>query len=297
MEVYRLVRKAVEESGIVSATKLLAELKGSGYQLPARQTIQRWIFEQASPFSGKNLFSPLPCEELSFYIGAWLGDGWGDENDGGKRMLLKVRSYDFAKEFADCAAKVLGKKDSYWVRRVIDSRGKWYLVKVTSFMLYDFLSKPLDSVLEVAVKNRNGFLRGFFTAEGNPTASIETLPKPYLSIGVTASNSNRRILDFARSLLVDGGYHPGKIRVNIEEGKRTNVGIASSDGLVFTLSKFHDVQRFASEIGFADSEKQSKMNDAIRLLSTMNRYDAAIEWRRAYKKVGKRWARISTSSS
>jgi len=61
-------------------------------------------------------------------------------------MLLKVRSYDFAKEFATSAAKILHKTDSYWVRRIVDETGMWYFVKVTSFMLYHFVNRPLDAL-------------------------------------------------------------------------------------------------------------------------------------------------------
>jgi hypothetical protein len=55
-------------------------------------------------------FNAEPSEELSFFLGAWLGDGLGDDADGGKRLLLKVRSLDFANEFANSATLVLKKR-------------------------------------------------------------------------------------------------------------------------------------------------------------------------------------------
>src|SRR5207244_487012 len=166
------------------------ELATTGSNLPSKQTIRRWALAKTSPFSGKRIFNAQPSEELSFFLGAWIGDGWSDDNDGGKRMLLKVRSYDFAKEFATSAAKILGKTDSYWVGRIADETGMWYLVRVTSFMLYDFVNQPLKALRAYIERYPRGFLRGFFTAEGNPSASISKRRELRLDVGICVSNSD-----------------------------------------------------------------------------------------------------------
>ena len=114
MKVYEMVRRQVDAEGFLGAADLTKELTTTGLTLPSRETIRRWALAKASPFSGKRMFKAQPSEELSFFLGAWIGEGWSDENDGGKRMLLKVRSYSFAKEFAISAARILGKTDSYW---------------------------------------------------------------------------------------------------------------------------------------------------------------------------------------
>jgi len=127
MKVYELVRKLVDAKGFLEVADL-KELATTGSTLPSRETIRRWALAKKSPLSGKRIFNAQPSEELSFLLGAWIGDGWSDENDGGKRMLLKVRSDDFAKEFATfatSAAKILHKTDSYWVRRIVDETGMW----------------------------------------------------------------------------------------------------------------------------------------------------------------------------
>lgn len=291
MKAYGAVREPVESRGTTGPAEIRRVLEGNGFSLPSRQTIRRWALGKTSPFSGKRVFYSRPSEELSFFLGAWLGDGWADDNDGGKRLLLKVRSYDFAREFAVCAAKILGKTDSYWVRRVLDKHGRWYLVKVTSLMLFDFVNRPFKELAPLIERFPRGFLRGFFTAEGNPSVSIEQTHGPYLNVGLVVSNSDRKLLDFTGDLLRESGFHPGKIRLNIAEGTRTNIGVARSPGWLMSLSRIEDARKFTKEIGFADSEKQAKLLEAIFFVDEFGRIRAAREWPRYYEKLGKKWVR------
>ena len=296
MAAYREVRKLVEAGVPPSPSEISERLEAIGCPAPTRRTIGRWAKGATSPFSGKRLFDPHPSEELSFFLGAWLGDGWADTNDGGKRMLLKVRSYDFAKEFADCAAKILGKTDSYWVRRVLDKRGRWFLVKVTSIMLYEFVNKPTQDLFSIIEPFPRGFLRGFFTAEGNPCVSVENSRVPYLGVGTTVANSEVGLPSFARDLLLKLGFSPGKLRLNTAEGDKTSVGIARKNTMVFSLSRLQDVRRFVEEIGFADSEKSDKLKEAISILDKVGRNAAVFEWLRGYRKAGRKWSKIDSLS-
>ena len=133
------------DPGIDTRT-LRRELEFRFEVLPSRMTLQRWLNGLTSPTTSMNRFDATPSDELSFFLGAWIGDGWADESDGGKRLLLKVRSYDFAKEFAGCASKILQKSNGYWVRRVVDKRGRWYMVKVTSLTLFEFANQVSRTV-------------------------------------------------------------------------------------------------------------------------------------------------------
>lgn len=285
------MRELVEVEGYTGIAELAKKLSASGCVLPSRKTVRRWALGRSSPFSGKRIFMPRPSEELSFFLGAWIGDGWGDVNDGGKRMLLKVRSYDFAKEFAECAAKILGKTDSYWVRRVVDKRGCWYLVKVTSFMLYEFVNQPVEILHNVVEHCPRGFLRGFFTAEGNPSVSISQRNGPRLDIGISVSNSDYKLLEFCSSLLLALGFKPGRIRLTMLEGTRTNLGVATKPGWQIALSKLEDIRKFATVIGFADSKKQLKLVDSIQFLDEYGRKGAAVEWKRLYEMRHGTWVR------
>lgn len=201
-------------------------------------------------------------------------------------MLLKVRSYDFAKEFAECAAKILRKTDSYWVRRVHGDDGDWFLVKVTSQMLYSFVQKSLQEQKPLIEVFPEGFLRGFFTAEGNPYVSVENAARPYLSVGVDATNSDPELLKLAIDLLIKLGFKTGKARVTTSKGERTNFGIAKNTVYVFSLSRREDILRFAKEIGFADSAKNAKLADALSLIRDFGKQAAIEEWKRRYEKGG-----------
>lgn len=243
-----------------------------------------------------NDFEPNPSEELSFFLGAWLGDGWADESDGGKRLLLKVRSYDFAKEFATSAEKILHKTDSYWVRRVFDKTGIWYLVKATSFLLYDFVNQPLDVLRATIEPFPVGFLRGIYTAEGNPSVNVSQRKRAWLDVGICLSNSDHRLLEFSRGLLLTLGFHPGRIRLNYPAGKVTNLSVAKKPGWLLSISRFAEVREFASTIGFGDSYKQRKLKDAISLIKKSGHLSAASDWTRLYEKRRGKWVpkRVST---
>jgi len=295
MKVYTLVRTSVETKGFTGVAGLRNELKGCGCVLPSGTTLKRWASGETSPFSGKNLFKAQPSEDLSFFLGAWLGDGWADDNDGGKRMLLKVRSYEFAKEFADCATKILGKRDSYWVRRVVDKRGRWYLVKVTSFMLYDFANQPLGALRNSIEPFPRGFLRGFFTAEGNPSVYIQRTKKPRLVVGLCVSNSDYSLLDFTRGLLLTLGYRPGRFKIDRREGEPTNISIATKTLWQLNISRRDDVKQFARTIGFADPMKQTKLEDAIALMERYGSFEAASRWPALYEKRNGYWTKRSSA--
>jgi intein-encoded DNA endonuclease-like protein len=291
MKTYEALRAMLASGSSTSVAALTRRLREAGCAVPSRTTIVRWAQEQTSPLTGKHVFAPRPSKELSFFLGAWLGDGWADESDGGKRMLLKVRSYDFAKEFADCAAKILNKRDSYWVRRVTDKHGRWFLVKVTSFMLFDFVTKPFEELRAVIEPFPNWFLRGFYTAEGNPSVNISQRAGPKLGIAVDLSNSDLELMIFSQQLLVRLGYSPGKIRLAMPKGTVTNIAVARADGWIMTMSKQRGVQSFAAEVGFADSAKQTKLVNALTLM-TLGARKAADAWIGAYKKVNREWIKM-----
>lgn len=199
-------------------------------RIPHRMTLSRWIAGETCPSTSMNTFRPEPSEELSFFLGAWLGDGWADEADGGKRLLLKVRSREFAEEFARCATRILNKAKTYKIREISEETRRWYLVRVTSMLLYDFVKQPVPKLKPFILPCSASFLRGFFTAEGCPCVSIENTNRPFLDAGLVVANSDYRLLEFARDLLSNLRFHPGRIRLNMLEGTRTNLAVARSSG-------------------------------------------------------------------
>jgi intein-encoded DNA endonuclease-like protein len=271
----------------LTVPEICARLTASGCRLPSRMTVSRWAQGATSPFSGMRLFRPRPSDELSFFLGAWLGDGWGDVSDGGKRIRLKVRSKSFAENFATSAGAIL-EGEPYKVWTTQDARGPWYNVKVTSYMLFDFLSGDLRAVRPYIERYPVGFLRGFFTAEGNPSVSVSQRG-PSLSVGLDLSNSDYELLDLTRSLLIGLGLHPSRIRLVQLKGEVTNLARATRPGWLLTVLRFEDVLRFATVIKFADNSKQQKLEDALRLVSNCDGNQAVSEWKSLYQKRKGKW--------
>ena len=296
IKVYEMVRDAVSAGRFVSATDFIRSNKDCGCALPSRETVRRWAVGSKPPFSGKNLFAARPSKDLSFFLGAWLGDGWGDKNDGGKRMRLKVRSADFAKEFAHSATMILRKTKPYATWVTTDEGGPWYNVKVTSFELFDFVNKDIDELRDHVAPFPKEFLRGFFTAEGCPSVNVSRTGGLRLNVGVVVSNSYKPYMVLTESLLRELGLHPGAIRLNMAAGRQTNVAVASQSGWLLSISRLEEVQVFFETIGFADSEKQTKLGDALLLIEEYGSKNASIQWAKHYSKRGRTWVRSASFS-
>lgn len=164
-------------------------------------------------------------------------------------------------------------------------------MKVTSVMLYGFVTQDFSVLRQTIEPYAVGFLRGFGTAEGCPTVSISQRRGPRLDVGVALSNSDLELLRFARDMLSRLLIQPGKLRLNFPEGRKTNLGIATKAAWILTVSRIADAQRFADLIGFADSEKQSKLCEALQLIRESGSIGAARRWLCLYKKVNHKWVR------
>ena len=297
VKAYEMVRRLVEEGTERRPAALGARLKEAGLVVPSRMTIVRWIQDATSPASSLRRFDPVPSEELSFFVAAWTGDGWADDSDGGKRLLLKVRSRTFAEEFARSASVILRKTTPYRVRVVTGRNGTWYVVKVTSLRLYDFVTQPLPALRAFTSPHPVGFLRGFFTAEGCPIISVSSSPtkgsisRERLDVTVAVSNCDLELLEYSRDLLLHLGFHPGNSRLNMAKGKRTNLSVATKSNYLVTLARSADVAVFAERVGFADAEKNAKLRESLRLVDTLGPSRAAERWKELYTKVAGKWTR------
>ena len=213
-------------------------------------------------------------------------------------MRLKVRSESFAGEFAKAASSILSKTVPYRVWTTFDERGPWYNVKVTSLMLFEFLDLDFVKLEPMVGRFPKGFLRGFFTAEGNPTFSVSMVRNGIcLDASVVCSNNNQELLEFVSRLCCELGFNPGRIRLNGMAGSRTNLGMRRESGWLLSLTRFLDVKKFAQEIGFADTEKQAKLQDGLEVLERDGRFDGAVSWTNAYAKIGRKWMKKPLSAS
>lgn len=291
LRTYYEVRRILESIPGIKPSVLVDQLEETGFRIPSRQTIMRWSREEASPLTNIHVFEPHPSEALSFFLGSWLGDGWGDKSDQGRRMRLKVRSESFANEFAQAATLVLAKPKSYRVWRTKDRRGYWYNVKVTSLLLYEFVTQELRALKSAINLFPLGFIRGFATAEGCPSISISARSGPRLNVGVAISNSDLGLLSFCKALLTHAGINSGRLRRNFTKGHRTNLGVATKDGWLLNISRIDDVERFARIIGFADVEKQYKLDTGLRLLRESGPIAGARLWIESFRKSERKWVR------
>ncbi len=271
-------------------------------RLPSRQTLRHWLAGETSPTTSMNEFEPRPSEELSFFLGAWLGDGWADESDGGKRLLLKVRSREFAEEFARSATKILNKAEPYKVREITDETGKWYLVKVTSLLLYEFVNQPFSKLTSIIEHNRVAFLRGFFTAEGNPSVSIQRSAKGHpLDVTLCVSNTTMEYILFARNQVSILGYHPTRITIGYKAGQSHPIqGVqytAKETEWQFRIASLVEIKRFLAQIGFADRVKQEKAFTAAELIERHGGQRASSFWTQIYTKKSRKWVKMVVEGS
>jgi intein-encoded DNA endonuclease-like protein len=291
-KIYDEVRRLKQADAGIDLRTVRRELAGRFPVLPSRMTLQRWLNGESSPTTSMNKFDSVPSDALSFFLGAWTGDGWADENDGGKRLLLKVRSRECAEEFARAATEILQKVKPYKVRVVDDSNGRWYLVKVTSLLLYSFATQPFSGLMPFAVARPTAFLRGFFTAEGNPSVSISRRDHK-LELTLCASNTEIEYLQFCGSLLTSLDYHPTRIAVGDRPGLnriiRNRHFVTTKIEWQIRIARLHEIERYLSEIGFADSAKQEKASTAWECIRTYGSMEAANVWTRHYTKIRGRW--------
>ncbi len=264
--------------------------------LPSRETIRRWNVGKTAPMTSVNKFDAEPSEELSFFLGAWLGDGWGDSADGGKRLFLKVRARQFAEEFANSATSILHKSIPYVARRIEDENGTWYQVKVTSLLLFELANRPFGDLTSCIGAHPIGFLRGFFTAEGNPSVSIgRGRGRPALQVTLCVSNTEKKYIRYAMKLVRQLGYRPTNITKGSTPGLQMSIGIHSfittKTEWQFRIARVGEVESFLMKIGFADTMKQEKAQTAVHLIKEFGSHLAAVEWSSMYSKIGRKWAR------
>src|SRR5207244_13443596 len=98
------------------------------------------------------------------------------------------------------------------------------------------------------------------------------------------SNSDYELLMFTRKLLSIFGFHPGRIRLNMPEGKKTNLAVARSSGWLLSLSRFGDARGFSNTIDFAAGDKQRTLMDALSYIENCGDKITATEWTNNYQK-------------
>ncbi len=127
-----------------------------------------------------------PSQDLSFVIGAFLGDGsFVEDSDYHHHVKLAVRDRELADAFNRSVAKVLGRKVN--VLTVTHNVGKvYYESKYSSQPLGLFVKRPLEGLRPFADDHPAMFLRGLFSADGCASISTRSFG---LVVSIILSNS------------------------------------------------------------------------------------------------------------
>jgi intein-encoded DNA endonuclease-like protein len=172
-------------------------------------------------------------------------------------------------------------------------------VKVTSVLLYELANRPFGQLSSLIKPHPIGFLRAFFTAEGNPAVSINAShDRPTLGLTVFVSNTELGYLQFAMGLMKGLGYHPTKMTIGDRPSVQKTIGrysfTTTKTEWQFRIVRIAEVENFLARIGFADSAKQEKAGTALSLIKECGSHRASTAWTTMYRKTRRNWQKKST---
>lgn len=197
---------------------------------------------------GKSVFKPGPSPELSYIIGANIGDGCTLTRDW--IVELGVTDYDFAETFDGCMARLFSRVNPNKILvRQEAGRLPMYVVKYASKQLYRLRRLPLKKLLGIAFAFPREFLRGFFDAEGHVDVSATKI----FSLRVGAENSDRILLSKVRWSLKElmiASRIERKRRAGSVKVIRGGAFVMRRDSLSVVICSIADVRRFSGGVGF-----------------------------------------------
>lgn len=252
-----------------------------GYSVAAAN-INKWVYHGARPDTRANVPNLRPSPQLSYFLGAFKGDGYTycDTKKRIFRIGFRVKDRDFAAHASRAVAYVLHRPPGHpWTGRGDGGRQDVYhIFTVGSWILRSFLRGSLDKVLDVALQFPRDFLRGIFDAEGYVSVGSE---RNLLRLHVGIAMANRKIIKAIRhtlfnqfGIVVTGPYQKrgrtALIRGRIAYFRRLTYEIR--------ISRRCDVEKFASLIGFSIRRKNEMLRQALKLLHTYGSRAALPIW-------------------
>lgn len=259
-----------------------------GYSVAA-QNINKWVYHNARPDTRANIPNLTPSPQLSYFLGAFKGDGY-DYLDLKKRIYrvgFRVKDRDFLERVSRVVTYVLRRRRiSLWT--VTGARGAgdlYYVFTVTSWALRKFLRGSLSALLAVALKYPRDFLRGVFDAEGFVSVGKDG---KRLRIYIGMAMSDRRILSTVQRTLIDyfglkvTGPYRNKSGPRVVQG---HVAKFRRDVFVIHISSLQDIEGFATNVGFAMKRKRDRLREALNLLHSHDSTEALEIWRSRVRNV------------
>lgn len=182
-------------------------------------------------------FNALINPELSYVLGAWLGDRTSPS-----KLGISVKDKDFAVKFHSCLEKILNRKikvygDMFFVQRIDKNFAEWVKDKDIKEIKYF-----IESGGESAITN---FLCGFFDAEG-------TVIKKYTKV----TQKDKKILEVCKELL---------IKLNISSSLfKENRKNENESYYVLRIEKLSSMINFYNKVGFSILRKKDKLRNIIK---------------------------------
>jgi DNA endonuclease len=257
-------------------------------------TLRHWIVGDREPKRNtqhKNIFKHEPSPELSYIIGANIGDGCTLTK--GWCVKLEVTDLDFATTFNASMAYLFSRASP---NKILTRNGvgrlPMHVVKYSSKQLTRLLRMPMTKLLELAFAFPREFLRGFFDAEGHVDVKV-SVQGFHVCAGV--ENSNIRLLQRIKHVL----FTVWQIHSNINR-KRLAGSLKMIRGKTFRMrktsftlliNKLDDLGKFARQIGFSIKRKEQKLEDAFSIIARHEPKDRAEKWAQDYFKLRGEWVK------
>ena len=242
-----------------------------GYSVAATN-INKWVYHGARPDTRANIPNLSPSPQLSYFLGAYKGDGYAycDPRNRIFRIGFRVKDRDFAKHAARAVAYVLRRRPiRLWTAKGDGgAQDVFHVFTAASWTLRSFLRGSLEKLLVVALNYPREFLRGIFDAEGFVSVGQER-NRMQMHVGIGMSNRTiiravQRVLLVHFGIATTGPYlrkgKPRLIRGRMAHFKRTTYEIR--------ISIRDDVEKFARLVGFSIRRKNERLREALKVLHT-----------------------------
>jgi intein-encoded DNA endonuclease-like protein len=234
----------------------------------SRRNLYDWINGRCHPLGRVNKFNGKPSPKLTYIIGAILGDGYKYTPKKFKfkhYLRLAVKDREFAKKFAECLAKVLGREKPY--KLFFDKNTKRWIAVGGSVLLFRFLNrtlKELKPIIEHDEKCVSAFLQALFDGEGYIYVKIT---KRKRKRQLCLYNTNRELLEYVQYLLRSFFNIDSTIHLARKKGLRyfPNNKIGKSDKDEYYLYvRTKGFLSFYRHVGFSIKRKQQRLIKAIQ---------------------------------
>jgi intein-encoded DNA endonuclease-like protein len=263
-----------------------------------KKTIYRWITNRHKACRQLRIFTPTPSKELSYIIGVLFGDGTlkNERKNYQYKFILRTKDRDFAEYFSNQISKLLNFPGGYKIRTengFLRKGGKGYVVSVSNKMLFHFLSKDAEYLMNYVKEYPADFIRGLFDSDG---FTIISCGKNF-RVGFGIVNTNIKILEFVKNLLRDNFGITSKIYTTIKKGHKVKIWgkIYTANKTVYRLvsSGLNNAKKFLRFISSSIRRKREKLEDAIYIIENFPTNFRVLEWLKIYKKEGREWIRIA----